>query len=127
MIAFNSGGALTAASSVFNAHASGNPFLPAPLLADTSDGYGAWKSTGEDSNQVALKFSRFLFAGAQKPHRHFTPGLSHGQYVGINTVEAVGTPHGNSLTGSFTNHFVNIGGTVVFSGNGTFSAQRLTP
>lgn len=64
LIAFNSGGTLTAASSTFNAYTFENPLLPPPLVVDTSDGEGAWKSTGDDSNQFALTFNRFLFASA---------------------------------------------------------------
>jgi hypothetical protein len=47
----------------------------------------------------------------------------------VNTVEAVGTfrasNHGDSLTGSFTNQFVNLDELVVFAGSGTFSATRV--
>lgn len=128
LITLNSGGTLTAGSSTFNAHTSENPFLPSPLVVDTSDGYGAWKSQGDDSNQFALTFRRFLFAGANTPtalYGSFFPG----QNVGVNKVEAVGTFHtgknGDSLTGSFTNQFVNLNGEVVFAGSGTFTATRL--
>lgn len=128
LIALNSGGTLTAASSTFNAHTSENPFLPSPLVVDTSDGYGAWKSQGDDSNQFALTFRRFLFAGANTRtalYGSFFPG----QNVGVNKVEAVGTFHtgnnGDSLTGSFSNQFVNLKGEVVFAGSGTFTATRL--
>src|SRR6516165_2437342 len=62
-IAFNQGGTLTAASSAFNAHTSENPHLPPPLVVDTSDGYGVWKATDDDSDRVAITFKRFLFAG----------------------------------------------------------------
>jgi hypothetical protein len=128
MIAFNSGGTLTAASSTFNPHTSENPLLPAPLVVDTSDGYGAWKSQGDDSNQFALTFRRFLFAGADTPTALYGSFFA-GQNVGVNTVEAVGTFHtgknGDSLTGSFTNQFVNLNGEVVFAGSGTFAATRL--
>jgi hypothetical protein len=128
LIAFHSGGTLTAASSTFNAHTSENPFLPPPLVVDTSDGYGVWKSEGDDSNQFGITFRRFLFAGANTStalYGSFFPG----QNVGVNRVEAVGTLHtdkeGESLTGSFTNQFVNLSGQVVFAGSGTFSATRL--
>ena len=128
MIAFNSGGTLTAASSTFNPHTSENPLLPAPLVVDTSDGYGAWKSQGDDSNQFALTFRRFLFAGADTPTALYGSFFA-GQNVGVNTVETVGTFHtgknGDSLTGSFTNQFVNLNGEVVFAGSGTFAATRL--
>lgn len=128
LIAFHSGGTLTAASSAFNEHTSENPFLPPPLVVDTSEGYGAWKSEGDDSNQIGITFRRFLFAGANTStalYGSFFPG----QNVGLNTVEAIGTLHtdkdGDSLTGSFTNQFVNLGGHPVFTGNGTFTATRL--
>lgn len=128
LIAFNSGGTLTAASSTFNAHTSENPLLPPPLVVDTSDGYGSWKPEGDDSEQFALTFKRFLFAGASTSttlYGSFFPG----QNVGVNAVQAVGTFHtgknGDSLTGAFTNQFVNLGGQVVFAGSGTFSATRL--
>jgi hypothetical protein len=128
VIAFNSGGTLTGASSAFNAHTSENPFLPAPLVVDTSDAYGTWSLEGDDSNQIALTFRRFLFAGANTStalYGSFFPG----ENVGVNTVQAVGTFHtgseGDSLAGSFTNQLVNLGGTNVFAGNGTFSATRL--
>jgi len=128
VLAFNSGGTLTGASSAFNAHTSENPFLPAPLVVDTSDAYGTWSPEGDDSNQIALTFRRFLFAGANTStalYGSFFPG----ENVGVNTVQAVGTFHtgseGDSLTGSFTNQLVNLGGTNVFAGNGTFSATRL--
>src|SRR5215472_13602145 len=51
LIAFNQGGTLTAASSTFNAHTSENPFLPPPMVVDTSDGYGVWRSVGDDTNR----------------------------------------------------------------------------
>lgn len=128
LIAFNSSGTLTAASSTFNAHTSENPILPPPLVVDTSDGYGTWKPEGDDSEQFALTFERFLFAGANTStalYGSFFPG----QNVGITTVQAVGTLHtsnsGDTLAGSFTNQFVNLGGQVVFAGNGTFTATRL--
>jgi hypothetical protein len=128
LIALNSGGTLTAASSTFNPHTSENPLLPAPLVVDTSDGYGDWKPERDDSNQFALTFRRFLFAGVNTSTALYGP-FSPGQNVGVNTVEAVGTLHtgknGESLTGSFTNQFVNLGGEVVFAGSGTFAATRL--
>ena len=128
LIAFNSGGTLTAASSTFNAHTSENSNLPPPLVVDTSDGYGTWKPKGEDSNNFALTFNRFLFAGTNTSTA-FYGSFFVGQNVGVNAVQAVGTFHtgknGDSLTGSFTNQFVNLSGNVVFSGNGTFTATRL--
>jgi hypothetical protein len=125
LIAFNSGGTFTAASAAFNAHTSENPFLPQPLVVDTSDGYGAWKSVG---NQFAVTFKRFLFAGANTStalYGSFFPG----QNVGVNTVEVVGTLHtgggADALMGRFTTQFVNLAGQVAFAGSGTFSATRL--
>jgi len=127
-IAFHEGGTLTAASSAFNAHTSENPFLPAPLVVDTSDGYGSWKPLGDDTNQFALTFKRFLFAGTNTSTALYGPFFP-GQNVGVNAVQAVGAVHsgrnGDSLTGSFTNQFVNTGGQVVFAGSGTFTAIRL--
>jgi hypothetical protein len=128
LIALNSGGTLTGASSAFNAHTSENPSLPAPLVVDTSDAYGTWSPEGDDSNQFALTFRRFLFAGANTSTALYGPFFP-GQNVGVNAVEAVGTFHtgknGDSLTGSFTNQFVNLNGEVVFAGSGTFAATRL--
>ena len=122
LIAFNQGGTLTAASSAFNAHTSENPFLPAPLIVDTSDGYGVWKSTDDDSNRVAITFKRFLFAGAATSSYAFS---FPGQYVGVNAVQAEGTLQNGVLAGSFTTQFTNLGGTMTFSGSGTFTATRL--
>jgi hypothetical protein len=122
-IAFNQGGTLTAASSAFNAHTSENPFLPAPLVVDTSDGYGVWKSTEDEPNRVAVTFRRFLFAGAATSSYAF---LFPGQYVGVNAVQAVGTlQDADHLAGSFTTQFTNVAGQPTFSGNGTFTAIRL--
>lgn len=124
-IAFNQGGTLTAASSAFNAHTSENPFLPPPLVVDTSDGYGVWKSEGDDSHQVAITFKRFLFAGAATSPNIYGPFVP-AQYVGVNAVQAVGTlKDADNLAGSFTTQFTNLGGGVTFSGNGTFTAIRL--
>jgi hypothetical protein len=121
-IAFNQGGTLSAASSTFNAHTSENPFLPAPLVVDTSDGYGVWKSTDDDPARVAITFKRFLFAGAATSSYAF---LYPGQYVGENAVQAVGTLRDDQLAGSFTTRFTNLAGQPTFSGNGTFTAIRL--
>jgi len=124
-IAFNQGGTLTAASSAFNAHTSENPFLPAPLVVDTSDGYGVWKSAGEDSHQLAITFKRFLFAGAATSPKIYGPFVP-AQFVGVNAVQAVGTlQHGDHLAGTFTTQFTNLAGQLTFSGNGTFTAIRL--
>ena len=128
LVAFNSGGTLTATSSTFNAHTSENSLLPPPLVVDTSDGYGNWKPQGDDAKRFALTFNRFLFGGANTStalYGSFFPG----QNVGVNAVQAVGIfqtgKNGDSLTGSFTNQFVNLGGQVVFAGSGTFAATRL--
>ena len=124
LIAFNQGGTLTAASSAFNAHTSENPFLPAPLVVDTSDGYGVWKSTDDDSDRVAITFKRFLFAGAATSSIY--PFSFPGQYVGVNAVQAVGTlQNADQLAGSFTTQFTDLAGQPTFSGNGTFTACRL--
>ena len=123
-IAFNQGGTLTAASSAFNAHTSENPFLPTPLVVDTSDGYGVWKSAGDDSRRVAITFRRFLFAGAATSTQIYGPFVP-GQYVGTNAVQAEGTLQNGVLAGSFTTQFTNLGGTMTFSGSGTFTATRL--
>jgi len=129
LIAFNQGGTLTAASSAFNAHSSENPFLPPPLVVDTSDGYGVWKSTDDDSNRVAITFNRFLFAGAATSSYAFS---FPGQYVGVNAVQAVGTLRdADHLAGSFTTEFAPlvgqppVVGQPIFSGSGTFTATRL--
>jgi hypothetical protein len=86
---------------------------------------------GDDANQFALTFKRFLFAGANTSTALYGPFFP-GQNIGVNTVQAVGTLHtgigGDTLSGSFTNqfvNFVNLDGTPVFSGSGTFSATRL--
>ena len=122
LIAFNQGGTLTAASSAFNAHTSENPFLPAPLVVDTSDGYGVWKSTDDNPDRVAITFKRFLFAGVATSSYAFS---FPGQYVGVNAVQAVGTLQDGDLAGSFTTEFKNLAEQVTFSGNGTFTATRL--
>jgi hypothetical protein len=128
-IAFNQGGTLTAASSTFNAHTSENPFLPAPLVVNTSDGYGVWKSTDDDPARVAITFKRFLFAGAATSSYAFS---FPGQYVGVNAVQAVGTlQDADHLAGSFTTEFAPLVGQPphvgqpIFSGSGTFTATRL--
>jgi len=128
LIAFNQGGTLTAASSAFNAHSSENPFLPPPLVVDTSDGYGVWKSTDDDSNRVAITFKRFLFAGVATSSAYYAFAFP-GQYVGVNAVQAVATLRdADHLAGSFTTQFTNLtnpAGQPTFSGNGTFTACRL--
>jgi hypothetical protein len=111
-----------AAKEVVQSEGLGVQALPAPLVVDTSEACGAWKSMGDDSNQFAVTFNRFLFAGARTStelYGSFFPG----QYVGKTTVQAVGTPDGDSISGSFTNQFVNLGGQTVFAGSGTFTAR----
>ena len=132
LIAFNQGGTLTAASTAFNAHTSENPFLPPPLVVDTSDGYGAWKPTSDKPDRVAITFKRILFAGAATStaiYGSFVPG----QHVGVNVVQAVGALQDRDhLAGEFASQFVagqsldpDLGGQVTFSGDGTFTATRL--
>jgi len=124
-IAFNQGGTLTAASSAFNAHTSENPHLPPPLVVDTSDGYGVWKSIDDDSNRVAITFERFLLAGAATSQNIYGPFVP-AQYVGVNAVQAEGTLQDvDHLAGRFTTQFTNLGGQLAFSGSGTFIASRL--
>ena len=113
------------------AHSSQNPFFTgpfAPLAVDFSDAIGTWKQVGDDSNQFAFTFKRFLFAGANTPtaaYGAFFPG----QNVGEATIEAVGTlqtsASGQTLSGPFTFQLTNLQGTVVLAASGTFSATRL--
>ena len=128
LIAFNPGGTFTATSTAFNAHTSENPFLPPPLVVDTSDGYGVWKPIGGDSNEFALTFRRFLFAGASTSTALYGSAFP-GQNVGVDNVEAVAAfksgETGDTLSGPFTTQFVNLSGQVEFSGSGTFTATRL--
>jgi hypothetical protein len=128
MITFNDGGTLLATSSAFNSHSSENPLLPAPLAADTSDGYGSWKSVPDDASRVTVTFRRFLFAGANTSTAYYGRSFP-GQNVGINTVKAAGVLHtgdqGDTLSGSFTTQFLNLAGQAVFAGKGTFTAIRL--
>src|SRR5712691_12401839 len=128
LIAINRGGTLTNTSTASHAHSSENPFLPPPVVVDISDGYGAWKRVGDDSNQFALTLKRFLFAGAKTPtalYGSFFPG----QNVGELNVQLVATVHtgerGDTLMGQGTFQFVNLAGEVVFAGSETFSARRL--
>jgi len=128
LFVINRGGTFTNTSTVSHAHSSENPFLPPPVVVDISDGYGAWKRVGDDSNQFALTLKRFLFAGAKTPtalYGSFFPG----QNVGVINVECVATVDtgegGDTLTGQCTFQFVNLAGEVVFAGSETFSATRL--
>jgi hypothetical protein len=126
LVSFNPGGTLINTNSInFNAQ---NPALTGtPLAANFSDAYGTWKQV-EDSNQFAITFKGFIFAGANTPtavYGSFFPG----ENVGVFTVEAVATlqttASGQTLTGPFTNQVANLQGMVVFAGSGTFSATRL--
>jgi len=128
LFVINRGGTFTNTSTVSHAHSSENPFLPPPVVVDISDGYGAWKRVGDDSNQFALTLKRFLFAGARTPtllYGSFFPG----QNVGELNVQLVATVHTgereDTLTGQGTFQFVNLAGKVVFAGSETFSATRL--
>jgi hypothetical protein len=128
LITFNPGGTFTTGSTAFNAHTSENPFLPTPLVVDTSDGYGVWRPHGDDSSQFALTFRRFLFAGSKTSTALYGSAFP-GQNVGANNVEATATfksgEGGDTLSGPFTTQFVNLSGQVVFPGSGTFTATRL--
>jgi hypothetical protein len=129
LIAINPGG--TFIDTLTIAHSSQNPFFTgpfAPLAVDFSDAIGTWKRVGDDSNQFAFTFKRFLFAGANTPtaaYGSFFPG----QNVGMATIEAVGTLRtsaaGQTLSGSFTFQLTNLQETVVLPASGTFSATRL--
>src|SRR6266849_8791168 len=129
LVAINPGG--TFIDTLAIAHSSQNPFFTgpfAPLAVDFSDAIGTWKQVGDDSNQFAFTFKRFLFAGANTPaaaYGSFFPG----QNVGMATIEAVGTLQtsaaGQTLTGSFTFQLTNLQGAVVLTASGTFSATRL--
>lgn len=126
---FNPGGTFTDAISM--AFSSQNPGFAgpfAPLAVNFSDALGTWKPTGDDSNQFAATFKRFLYAGANTPtaaYGSFFPG----QNVGEATIEAVGSlrtgASGQTLSGSYTFQLTNLQGTVVLAASGTFSATRL--
>jgi len=129
LVAINPGG--TFIDTLAIAHSSQNPFFTgpfAPLAVDFSDAIGTWKQVGDDSNQFAFTFKRFLFAGANTPtaaYGSFFPG----QNVGVATIEAVGTlqtgASGQTASGPFTFQLTNLQGTVVLPASGTFSATRL--
>ena len=129
LITINPGG--TFIDTLTIAHSSQNPLFTgpfAPLAVDFSDAIGTWKQVGDDSNQFAFTFKRFLFAGANTPtaaYGSFFPG----QNVGMATIEAVGTLQtsaaGQTISGSFTFQLINLQGTVVLPASGTFSATRL--
>jgi hypothetical protein len=129
LIAINPGG--TFIDTLTIAHSSQNPFFTgpfAPLAVDFSDAIGIWKQVGDESNQFAFTFKRFLFAGGNTPtaaYGSFFPG----QNVGMATIEAVGTLRtsaaGQTLSGTFTFQLTNLQGIVVLPASGTFSATRL--
>ncbi len=127
LVAINPGGTFTTTGTAFNAHSSQNPFLPPFLVADFSDGYGAWKRQG-DSNRFALTFKRLLFAGARTPTALYGPFFV-GQNIGVATIQAVATlQHGEdgaTLEGPFTFQVRNLRGEEVGTGSGTASATRL--
>ncbi len=130
LVTFNPGGTfidtLSIAQNAQNPFLVGGPF--APLAVDSSDAFGTWKQVGDDSNQFAATFKRFLFAGANTPtaaYGSFFPG----QNVGVATIEAAATLQhsetGDTLTSPFTFQLTNLQGTVVLAASGTFSATRL--
>ena len=53
------------------------------LVVNTSDGYGTWRPYGDDSDQFALTFKRFLLAGANTSTALCGPSFP-GQNVGAN-------------------------------------------
>ena len=129
LIAINPGG--TFIDTLTIAHSSQNPFFTgpfAPLAVDFSDAIGTWKQVGDESNQFAFTFKRFLFAGANTPtavYGSFYPG----QNVGVGTVQFVATlqrgQNGDALTIPFTFQLTNLSGQVVLAASGTASATRL--
>ncbi len=130
LASFNPGGTFIDTISI--AHSSQNPFFTgpfAPLAVDFSDALGTWRQVGDDSNQFAITFKRFIFAGANTPTASYGPILFPGQNVGVATIEAVGTLQtgagGDTATGPFTFQLTNLQGTVVLPASGTFSATRL--
>ena len=127
LTAINQGGTFTATSSVFNLHSSQNPFLPPFLVADFSDGYGAWKRVG-DSDGFAVTFKRHVFAGANTPTALYG-SFFLGQQVGEATIQSVATlrhgEDGDTLEGPFTFQLRNFRGEVVGAGSGTVSFKRL--
>jgi hypothetical protein len=129
LASFNSGG--TFADTINLAFSSENPAFTGPLAAfavNFSDAFGSWKQVGDDPTQIAGTFKRFSFAGASTPggvYGSFFPG----QHVGEATVQFTATLQttstGQTLSGSFTFQLTNLGGTVVLSGSGPFTATRL--
>jgi hypothetical protein len=126
---FNPGGTFSDAINLaFNSE---NPAFAGPLAAfavNFSAAYGSWKQVGDDPNQIAGTFKRFLYAGASTPaavYGSFFPG----QHIGEATVQFTGTVQntasGQTLSGSFTFQLTNLQGAVVLSGSGPFSAKRI--
>lgn len=104
---------------------SANPFVPPALAVNFSSKFGIWKQVG-DSNQFAITFKEFLFAGALTPTSVYGPILFPGQNVGMATVDVVATLQtADTATGPFTFQLTNLQGVVVFAGSGTFTATRL--
>ena len=72
------------------------------LLTPAMD--GTWRPHGDDSDQFALTFKRFLLAGANTSTALCGPSFPR-QNVGVNSVQAVGTfrtdRDGDTLAGSF--------------------------
>jgi hypothetical protein len=126
LVAINPGGTFTITDNVFNAHTSGNPFLPPPFVVDNGDGYGSWERRG--SNQFATTFKRFLFAGAKTDSAIYGPFFV-GQHVGEGTIQGLNTlqvgKDGDTWGGPFTFQARNLRGDVVAAGSGTVSATRL--
>lgn len=120
-IAFQKGGTLTATSTAFNSHTS--EVLAGPLGVDTSDGYGVWAA--DEDGAFRVTFNRFLFAGVNNSATALYGSFSQGQNIGTDTVEAIGTVHGDTVTGQFTTQFSKLDGGVVFPGRGTFSGTRI--
>ena len=134
LLEINPGGTVVDTLSI--AHSSQNPYfaqnLP-PLAVEFSDAIGTWQPVG-DSNQIAFTFQRFLFAGPDTPASDY-PTLDGspffpGQYIGVATIEAVGTlqntANGQILSGTYTFQLTNLHGINVLPGaKGTFSATRI--
>jgi len=127
---FNPGGTFSDAINL--AFSSENPaFAGGPLAAfavNFSDAFGSWKQVGDNPNQVAGTFKRFLYAGASTPTAVYGPFFP-GQHIGEATVQFTGTvqttPSGQSLSGSFTFQLTTLQGAVVLTGSGPFSATPI--
>ena len=129
-VSFGPGGVFADVISIqFNGE---NPaFAGGPLAAfavNFSDAYGSWKQVGDDSNQFAGTFKRFLYAGASTPASIYGPFFV-GKHVGEATVQFTGTvqnsPSGQTLVGRFTFQLTTLQGQVVLVGSGPFSATRI--